>query len=139
MYQYIFSLFYPKNEGASSVWVHQHSITLKRPLIMYQYSYWTLSVTVCFTGLIPAYQLLELLPEGFYLGQGNKPLKQAHTGFQSLQTVFLVGSPPLAFATAPKGGSNPLEQCPSVLISYHAKASRQWLAFLLAKKWRSHH
>lgn len=42
--------------------------------------------------------------------------------------------PPLAFATAPKGGSNPLEQCPSVLISYHAKVSCQWLAFLQAKK-----
>ena len=35
--------------------------------------------------------------------------------------------PPLAFAAAPAGGSsNPLEHCPSVLISYHAKASCQW-------------
>jgi hypothetical protein len=47
--------------------------------------------------------------------------------------------PPLAFATAPKGGSNPLEQCPSVLISYHAKASSQWwLRHFFASKKASH-
>ena len=73
-------------------------------------------------------------------GDSPRPLsRSAHLYTNAVAMCVLRSFPPLAFATAPKGGSNPLEQWPSVLISYHAKASSQWwLRHCFASKKASH-
>ena len=68
-------------------------------------------------------------------GDSPRPLSRSAHLYSTRLSVRPAELSPTGFRHRPQGRFKPSgTNCPSVLISYHAKASCQWLAFLQAKK-----